>query len=354
MPLPPPIARAADLALEATVVGSFSRIGCRARAALFGWKEHPPARLDGHVALVTGASSGLGEAAALGLADLGARVVLLGRSEERTMAARDRIIDATGNDAIEVVRADLADLAQVRAAAAEVTGRHDHLDLLVHNAGTLVHRHERTADGLEVTAQTHVVAPFLLTTLLLPLLDAAPDGRVVTVTSGGMYTARLDVDALDRPPPAGPDDPDFDGVRAYAQAKRAQVVLTSQWADRHGGPTTFHAMHPGWADTAGVRESLPHFHRVLGPVLRRPDEGVATTLWLAGAPRSEVGSGHLWLDRRRRRTVYLPGTATPPGEADRLWTWCVTAAGTPDPTPDPVDRRAEVPHLPIPTDANPT
>ena len=102
----------------------------------------------------------------------------------------------------------------------------------------------------------HVVAPFLLTTALLPILQATPDARVITVSSGGMYTQRLDLDAL-----ATPTIP-FNGVRAYANAKRAQVVLNERWSKhRAASGVVFHAMHPGWADTPGVRESLPRFAR---------------------------------------------------------------------------------------------
>ena len=139
---------------------------------------------------------------------------------------------------------------------------------------------------LEVTAQVHVVAPFLLTTALLPMLQATPDARVITVSSGGMYTQRLDVDALGTP------SMPFDGVRAYANAKRAQVVLNERWSKHLGASgVVFHAMHPGWADTPGVRESLPRFHALMGPLLRTPCQGADTIVWLAGDPRASRRTG---------------------------------------------------------------
>jgi NAD(P)-dependent dehydrogenase (short-subunit alcohol dehydrogenase family) len=156
------------------------------------------------------------------------------------------------------------------------------------------------------------------------LLDRTPSSRVVTVVSGGMYTTRLDVRRLDHP------SGEFDGVKAYAMAKRAQVVLNEQWAARtRRTGIEFHAMHPGWADTAGLRASLPTFHRVLRPILRSPAQGVDTTVWLASDDRHE-GTGRLWLDRHPRGTTRVPGTRTPPDEADRLWRWCCDRAGLAD------------------------
>jgi NAD(P)-dependent dehydrogenase (short-subunit alcohol dehydrogenase family) len=329
------LAELADAALEATVVGSFSRLGYESRQRLFGWTDPPAGSLAGKVALVTGASSGLGLATALGLAELGAEVVLLGRDLGRTEDARTFIERQTGNGDLRVVVADLARLDDVRGAADDIVNTCARLDVVVHNAGTLTHHHERTADGLEVTAQTHVVAPFLLTAQLLERL-ATSQGRVITTTSGGMYSTGLDLERL-----TAPHADTFDGVKAYANAKRAQVVLNEQWASRFGRTgITFHAMHPGWADTAGVRSSLPAFHRLMKPILRTPAQGVDTTLWLAAAAEPRRGNGQLWLDRHRRRTVHLPRTSVSESDADRLWNWCASAAGTDPEIPSrPSDER---------------
>lgn len=316
------LAEGIDALLEVSVVGSFSRIGYVTRRRLFSWEDPRPEALLGRVALVTGASSGLGFATARNLAALGATVVLLGRDHTRTEEARTAIEAAVDGADVSVVLADLDRLDEVRRAAAEVLRDHDRLDILVHNAGTLTHELVHTPDGIEQTTQTHVVAPFLLTALLLPSLRVA-GGRVITVTSGGMYTARLDLDAL-----TAPDAATFDGVRAYARAKRAQVVLTEQWAERFAGSgVTFVAMHPGWADTPGVRTALPSFHRLVGPILRTPDEGVDTTVWLASTDLPEDANGALFLDRHRRRTVHVPGTATSDADAQLLWDWCAARAG---------------------------
>ena len=158
-----------------------------------------------------------------------------------------------------------------------------------------------TGEGNELTLATHVLSPFLLTRALRPLLEAAAPSRVIVVASGGMYSEPLDVDALDPEPAA------YDGTKAYARCKRAQVVLAEEWT-RHLLDTgiTVNAMHPGWADTPGLRTALPGFSRVVGPLLRTPEEGADTIVWLAAAPDAADLSGLFFLDRRRGRRSLAP------------------------------------------------
>jgi dehydrogenase/reductase SDR family protein 12 len=325
------VRNAADAALEATVMLSFSRVGYAARRRLDDWGEPASAVLRGRVAVVTGASGGLGLAAATGLARAGARVWLIGRDRGRTDAAARRILGSVSDAEVVVATADMTRLADVRSVADTVAERTDRLDMLVHNAGMLVPDYQQTVDGIERTAQTHLVAPFLLTSLLFPLLRSTPGSRVLTVSSGGMYTVRLDIDAL------SPDPAAFDGVAMYAQTKRAQVVLSEEWARRtEGSGVTFHATHPGWADTPGLRSSLPRFHRVMGLLLRTAEQGADTIVWLASSEQALESNGRFWHDRRERSTVRLPWTAARPGAAERLWQWCAAHAGV---SADPVGAR---------------
>ena len=292
------------------------------RRALFGWDATPQPDLRERAVIITGATGGLGLAAAHLLATRGAQLFLIGRDAARTEAARRSVVAATPDARVQTVVADLASLDAVRSAASQVAAMVPAVDALIHNAGALVHERRTTVDDLELTAQVHVVAPFLLTTLLLPLLHASADARVIHVSSGGMYARRLDVNALELPL-----EP-FDGVRAYANAKRAQVVLTELWAQhRAGRGISFHAMHPGWADTPGVQESLPGFRRVMHPLLRTAEQGADTMAWLASAPEARAANGAFWLDRRPRATTPLPWTRTPEAEAERLWSWCVARSG---------------------------
>ncbi|MGZ4730293.1 MAG: SDR family NAD(P)-dependent oxidoreductase [Acidimicrobiales bacterium] len=328
-PLPTPrrvLAQAVDTALEGTIALSFSRLGYEWRDRLFRWSDLTERPMFGRVAVVTGATSGLGLAAATRLASLGASVRVVGRDIGRTEQARELIVAQTGNDDVEIGVADLARLDDVRRCASQIAAHHDRLDVLINNAGALVHQHELTDDGIELTAQTHVVAPFLLTHELLGLLGRTPGSRVVTVSSGGLNTQRLDLERLDRESTRGPH-PDFDGVKAYALAKRAQVVLNGEWAARAADRgVTFHAMHPGWVDTPGVQASLPDFARVMGPWLRTPFQGADTMVWLATAREPLERNGRFWLDRHQRWPSKLPWTRTSPEQAEHLWRWVAERA----------------------------
>ncbi len=314
----PLLKRAADSALEATVVLSFSRIGHLARRRIWRWR--PPHRLDGRQVMITGPTSGLGFAAATAFAGLGARVHLVGRDADRTSAAASRIAELSGNDDLRVWVADISNLEQVRDLGSRAGAEIAELHCLVHNAGALLPRRELTSEGFETTVATQVLGPFLLTGLLLPALSRTSGSRVVTVSSGGMYSERLVVDRLQMHPH------EYEGTKAYARAKRAQVELTREWARRVPSPPSFHAMHPGWAATPGVAAALPRFDRIMAPLLRTPEEGADTIVWLASSP--DLGSnGDFWLDRRRRSTVYLPWTRAAEGEAERLWDWVVDRTG---------------------------
>lgn len=308
------LARVVDLALEATVVGSFSRIGSDVRSRTDHWQAVPDG--NGKVALVTGAGGGIGSAAANELAAHGWVVWLAGRSQAGLDAVRAHIRDASPRAEVRTVRFDLADLAQVRDAAAGLAEQLERLDVLVHNAGSLNRDFTLTADGLELTTQVNVVAPFLLTSQLLPVLRSSAGARVVTVSSGGMYTTGVSVADLQ------PDPGSYDGVRAYARTKRAQVVLTELWAQAPEAlGVRFHSMHPGWVATPGLSASLPRFERVLGPLLRTPAAGADTVVWLASATEPGTTPTSFWHDRRRRSTVRLPGTAVSPEAARGLWSW---------------------------------
>ncbi len=307
--------------MEATVVGSFTDLGVAARRRLPGWEEPRDGALTGKVAVVTGATSGIGQALARQLVELGATVHLVGRDAKKLDSTVAALRNGRPARSVAGHRADLARLADVRRLAATVHHAERPIDVLAHVAGALVHERQHTTDGIELTAQVHVVAPFLLTTLVLDSL--AVDARVITMTSGGMYTQRLDVNALFDPP-----EP-FNGTVAYAQAKRAQVELNGEWARRYPDRRIgFHVVHPGWADTPGVQTALPGFARVMGSRLRTADEGADTAAWLAWSEAVTPPGGELWHDRRRRRTVVLPWTATDDADRNRLWNEVADRAGT--------------------------
>ncbi len=309
--------RLLDRALDLAVLPGYSRIGYGLRG--LGRDEPSPGVLHGKTALVTGGSSGIGEAICEGLAAAGCRVHMLVRNQFRGREAVSRIESRlpSASGTIEVEPCDLSHLPAIRHFAEAFQARQERLDLLVHNAGVLPAERTHTRDGIELTFATNVLGPFLLTSLLLPaLLEGAP-ARVITVSSGGMYTARLDSEdpQLEGQP--------FDGARFYAHTKRAQVALNRSWAERFPAERiAFHAMHPGWVDTPGLRSSLPRFRRVMRPLLRDARQGADTAIWLGMAPELEPATSGFWHDRVPRPEHRLPSTRESAENRDRLWLEC--------------------------------
>ena len=329
-------AQAVDAALEACVVPGFSRIGLAVRARLLPeFTAGDPPAIDGKTVVITGATSGIGYAAAVALARRGAAIHFLARDRGRAERARQGIAAESGSRAISYGLADLEDLAAVRAFASEFRATHDRLDVLIHNAGAIHPQFRTDAAGTELTVLGQVAAPFLLTRLLMPALLTAAPSRVITVSSGGMYTQRLDVTTLQLPRPR------YRGVTAYAKAKRAQVALSREWARRLAGTgVAFHAMHPGWVNTPGIAAYLPGFHRLTRPILLTPEQGADTIVWLATMPPDRLGSGRFWHDRRPRPEHPLPWThEQDPGAARKLWDdlAAATAPGTPKPAQAELD-----------------
>ncbi len=309
-----------DSTLDRTVIGGYTSLGYRIRSR--GWTASELPSLGGRVVMVTGATSGLGLAAAEGFARLGATVWLAVRSEARGERARAAVVARSGNHDVHVGLGDLSDLQSVRRFAERFTAQVERLDVLVNNAGVLPARREISRDGFELTFATNVLGPFLLTNLLLPLLERSAPARIVNVSSGGMYTQRIRVDDLQS------ERGEFDGTTAYARAKRAQVILTEMWAKRlQRRGVVVHSMHPGWADTPGVASSLPRFYKLSRPLLRTPQQGADTIVWLAAADEPGHCTGLFWHDRQPRPTHLLPWTRETQPEREQLWAQCAQLSG---------------------------
>jgi len=247
-------------------------------------------------------------------------------------------VAAAGPGPVHLDLVDMADPGAVMDLATALAERYETLTAVIHNAGALDRTYRTTAAGVEQTVATHVLGPYLLTAMVAPLLWRRPPATIVTVSSGGMYAQRFDLDQLEM------ERPHYDGVVAYARAKRAQVVLADAWARRFApGSVASFAMHPGWVDTPGLEAGLPRFRTFGRPLLRTPAEGADTAVWLAaggpaadasveGGPAATSGFFH---DRRVRRTDCLwvrhpthpvtpcwRGARPAPGSKRRFPRWC--------------------------------
>ena len=248
--------------------------------------------MQGKVCLVTGATAGIGLVTARELARKGARVILVGRSSERCSRAADEIRAQAGSSAVEWLVADLSSQAEIRRLADQVRARSTRLDVLVNNAGGIFMKRQESADGIEMTFALNHLSYFLLTNLLLPLLEQSAPSRVVSVASDahkGVSIAFDDVEGKQR----------FSGWRAYKQSKLANILFTYELARRlEGNRVTANVLHPGFVRTTIFREPGP-----LGWLLRRaadvialsPDDGARTSIYLASSPDVAAISGRYFV-----------------------------------------------------------
>jgi NAD(P)-dependent dehydrogenase (short-subunit alcohol dehydrogenase family) len=277
----------------------------------------------GRSCLVTGATSGIGEETALGLARAGARVVVVGRSRERGEAAVARLRAKSGNPRVELLLADLSSLAELRRLAAEVEATCPALHVLVNNAGLVNLRRETTADGFEAMFATNHLAYFLLTLLLLPRLRASAPARIVNVASEAHRYAALDLDDLQ-------SERRYGAMRTYAQSKSANILFTRELARRlEGSGVTANCVHPGAVATR-LGKNNGWLGRgvtaLLRPFFLSPAQGARCSLWAATAPELAATSGRYFV---KQREVEPAPAARDPELALRLWERSAALCGLP-------------------------
>lgn len=310
-------------------MATFTNLGFRWRQRRF---EPIEADLADRVVVVTGATSGLGLAAAEGIAALGATTLLVGRNGGKAEQARTDIIAATGNSSVFVELADLSLVAEVRALGERLVAEYPSIHVLVNNAGALFNERRLSGEGIELTLATNLLSGFLLTNVLIPSMKASAPARIVNVSSGGMYTQGISIDNLQWIKGS------YSGTKAYARAKRGQVVLTELWAEMlDGSGVVVNAMHPGWAATPGIDASLPGFGKVMGPLLRTPQEGVDTIVWLAASEEAADVTGGFFLDRAPHVTNVLPKTEVPRDKQLALWRALAKLSGWDGPGPNEIE-----------------
>nr|XP_043636481.1 dehydrogenase/reductase SDR family member 12 isoform X2 [Erigeron canadensis] len=249
-------------------------------------------RIDGKNCIVTGANSGIGYATAHGLASRGATVYMVCRNKERGEVAVSDIQAATGNQKVYLEVCDLSSVNEIKSFTSRFRTKDVPIHVLVNNAGLLENKRVTTSEGYEMNFAVNVLGTYSMTELMLPLLEKSqPDARVITVSSGGMYTSPLTTDLQF-------DRGEFNGAEQYVRNKRVQVALTEKWAEKYGDKGIgFYVMHPGWAETPGVTKSLPSFSESLKGKLRTSNEGADTVIWLALQPKEKLVSGGFYFDR---------------------------------------------------------
>jgi NAD(P)-dependent dehydrogenase (short-subunit alcohol dehydrogenase family) len=256
--------------------------------------------MTGKTVLITGGTGGLGKAAAIGLASMGARVGITGRDRTRAERAATEIKAESGNPVVDVFVADLSSQGEIRRMADEVLSAYPRLDVLVNNVGGFwAHRH-MTSDGLEHTFALNHLASFLLTSLLLERLMASAPARVVTVSSGAQSMGKIDFDDL-------MGEQEYSGQRAYTQSKLANVMFTHELARRLDGTgVTANALHPGMTNTSFSAEdpsrSMAPVVFVVRPFMRSAKKGSETVVYLASSSAVEGVTGSYYANRKAKKS----------------------------------------------------
>jgi NAD(P)-dependent dehydrogenase (short-subunit alcohol dehydrogenase family) len=262
--------------------------------------------------MITGANAGIGRATALGLAKMGATVVMVCRNADLGQAAMEDIRSTSGNPEVGLMLADLSSQAAIRSLSAEFDVRYPRLDVLINNAGIAPVRRSVTADGIESVFAVNYLAPFLLTNLLLDKLKASAPARVVNVAGDFHRRATIQFDDL-------MCEKGYTGIRANNQAKLALILFTYELARRLGDiRVTANCLHPGATATDGPLNDpyLPAFRRAMYRLARlffqRPEKGAETSIYLASAPEVEGVTGRYFINKRPVRSSpesYNPTTA---------------------------------------------
>jgi len=265
------------------------------------WEKHGGG-MGEKVCLITGATSGIGRATAIGLAHMGARVVMVGRDQGKGEAALAEIKEKTTNPSVDLMLADLSSQEEIRRLAVEFNETHPRLDVLINDAGLFRSERITTADGLETTFAVNHLAYFLLTNLLLDVLKTSAPSRIVNVSSGDHTNGTIDFDDLQ-------GEKGYKGPKAYSQSKLANVLFTYELARRlEGTGITANCLHPGGRVPvrtnfgSGVSGVFGVMVRSLRPLMISPEKGADTSISLASSPEVEGLSGRYFVKKAEARS----------------------------------------------------
>jgi len=251
------------------------------------------------ICLITGATSGIGRATAMGLANMGASVVMVGRDRGRGEDALAEIKEKSGNASVDLMLADLSSQEEIRRLADEFKEAYPRLDVLINNAGVIRSERITTQDGLETTFAVNHLAYSLLTKLLLDVLKASAPSRIVNVASGDHSNGTIDFDNLQ-------GEKEYKGPKAYSQSKLATVLFTHELARRlEGTGVTANCLHPGVVGTnlgSGVSGVFGFMVRALTPLMKSPEKGAETSVYLASSPEVEGLSGRYFVKKAEARS----------------------------------------------------
>lgn len=271
--------------------------------------------INGKTCIITGANSGIGKATALGLAKLGAKVVMLCRNKTRGEEAQNEIITKSGNKSINLLLADLSSQSSIRQFVSEFEKKYDKLHVLINNAGLNPSKRYETIDGIEKAFAINTLAPFLLTNLLLPTLKNSIPARIINVASA-VQSKSINFENLQF-------KKHFRSWKAYSQSKTALIVITNEFARRLSGTgITCNCLHPGAVKSNITRDYkgiIKFFTKLFFIFAKSPKKGAETSIYLASSQDVEKISGKYFIDKKEEKSKDITHNTD---IAKRLWDVC--------------------------------
>ncbi|HME54442.1 MAG TPA: SDR family oxidoreductase [Candidatus Lokiarchaeia archaeon] len=265
--------------------------------------------MQGKIVLITGATSGIGNATAIELARQGATLILTTRDDARGAATKEEITQLTGNANIEVLHCDLASFTSIRAFTEEFKEKHDHLDVLINNAGTWDFKRRESADGIENIFAVNFLAPFLMTNLLLDLLQASAPARIINITSG-LHSGTIHFEDIEF-------KRKFSGFKAYSQSKLALILFTRILAKKlEGTGVVVNCVHPGLNRTDLGRDSGRVTRWMFQHMGQDPQKGAETAVYLASDPAADTVTSEYFVKKQVKKSSK---TSYDMAIAQKLW-----------------------------------
>lgn len=266
--------------------------------------------INGKIAIITGATSGIGSITAHALASMGAHLVLPVRSIEKGEALKAEIFKETSNERIDVMHCNLASMASIRQFVSEFEEKYDRLHLLINNAGLWETKRKESDDGIEMNFAVNHLAPFLLTNLLLDTIKKSAPARIVNVSSAAHKQGKMRFNDLE-----GKNN--WGSMRSYAQSKLANIFFTRKLAkELEGFGVTANCLHPGVVNTRLFDKMPAAFRKIFSLFMISPEKGAQTTIYLATSPEVEKISGEYFAKKKIAKTT---NHARDMRVADMLW-----------------------------------
>lgn len=253
--------------------------------------------MKGKVCIITGANSGIGKATAIGLAKMGATIVMVCRNKERGERAQKEIIQSIGNRNVDLLLCDLSSQDQIRNLVNDFKQNYQKLHVLINNAGLMLSKRQLSVDGIEMNFAVNYLAPFLLTNLLLDMLKMSAPSRIINMSSGYHKRAALDFNDLQG------ENKKYGLVKAYGISKLALTMFTYELSRRlEGTGVTVNAVHPGVVNTNLGRDQSKFSQAIATVFFKKPSKGAETSIYLASSREVEGVTGKYFVNKQPKES----------------------------------------------------